>query len=305
MCPEFNDLTHDLGVVSFDRVFRFPPAIDGLAAKGFLSLAASLALSISACTGGGSSPAELDASPDSAVSADLAAPSDESAVDNLAAPDGDSVDLVADAPPLQEVEVEADLVDGGAPDVDVTVEADPGSDETTPDAVEAFDCSSACAAVECGAVGTCECGGCADGLTCSEEGKCEAAPDPCETSCLEAEYECGAMTSQCDCGTCGDGFICAYHKCEEDPCPALCEGRECGIVGAWYLGVSCDCGQCDPDYFCDLYTWTCKCLPQCKDPVSLLPYECGDDLCGGICGTCAEGLVCSPQHKCVAAEGNQ
>jgi len=38
--------------------------------------------------------------------------------------------------------------------------------------------------------------------------------------------------------------------------------------------------------------------------VSLVPFECGDDLCGGFCGTCDEGQVCGAEHTCIVPEEN-
>jgi len=46
----------------------------------------------------------------------------------------------------------------------------------------------------------------------------------------------------------------------------------------------------------------CVCTPVCKSKILGVNYnyECGDDGCGGECGTCDEGLKCNNLRKCVA-----
>jgi hypothetical protein len=62
------------------------------------------------------------------------------------------------------------------------------------------------------------------------------------------------------------------------PC---CEGRECGPFG--YDGGSC--GQCAANSLC-LFNGQCQCVMDCTGK------QCGDDGCGGSCGTC-DGGTCT------------
>ncbi len=263
-----------------------------------LAIAILLLSPLEGCGNGGGSTPEPDLPPDSARAPDADVLIEDALEPDHAVPCADCSETLADLSRDPDAPAAPDSLLDQQPG-----ELEPGDalppDQTGEVVQDVSDCETTCAGLECGTVGPCECGQCGEGLECSAERKCVTPADSCKAACEQSSYECGAMTSQCDCGSCGEGMICAYHQCEEDPCPMLCEGRECGVVGAWYLGVSCDCGQCAQGEVCDLYTWTCKCLPQCKDPVSLIQYECGDDHCGGLCGTCAEGLVCNAEHKCV------
>jgi len=79
--------------------------------------------------------------------------------------------------------------------------------------------------------------------------------DVCVVLCQARE--CGQVQG-CVCGTCAAGKVCdGMHQCVDDPCPLACAGKQCGIVGAFYLGLSCDCGSCSDGLECDYWKYAC------------------------------------------------
>ena len=66
-------------------------------------------------------------------------------------------------------------------------------------------------------------------------------------------------------------------------CENACQGKECGTAA----DGTCDCGTCPPGHICDELHGDCLCVPDCDEK------ECGDDGCGGTCGTCL-----GPQDAC-------
>ncbi|MFH1529871.1 MAG: hypothetical protein ABIK09_03945, partial [Pseudomonadota bacterium] len=96
---------------------------------------------------------------------------------------------------------------------------------------------------------------------------------------------------------CGKHLVCTseteYEEWETVPCwevedidPECCEGGECHFVGA----ASCPDGHTcvlSPDWGVDDQCLPCDaCTPDCAG------RECGNDSCGGVCGTCDEWLFC-------------
>lgn len=81
------------------------------------------------------------------------------------------------------------------------------------------------------------------------------------------------MTDEDNCGVCG-------HRCSgQYGCTdGVCESCGDNVCNGLETHSSCP-GDCP------------ACTPQCED------YMCGDDGCGGTCGTCEEGQVCQ-QRKC-------
>ena len=168
--------------------------------------------------------------------------------------------------------------------------------------------------------------GCATGESCSSDGTCE----PCVPSC--DGKECGNDGCGGDCAACPVGKKCDQPSFTCVDCVPECEGLVCGddgcggscgscpggstcssnlcvpdawtCLGSYYGsadGCDCGCGAYDPD--CDdpsanLYgcgygescssDGTCEpCVPSCDGK------HCGDDGCGGDCGTCAEDQYCA------------
>jgi len=117
-------------------------------------------------------------------------------------------------------------------------------------------CEQICAGSECGWVKGCVCGLCTFGTFCLD-GLCL----DCAVACADMGRECGLLDMSCDCGTCLDGFMCNEQgSCQDEVtfCAPFCEGRECGVVGAFYLGQSCNCGDCPEGTTCDNETASCK-----------------------------------------------
>ena len=156
----------------------------------------------------------------------------------------------------------------------------------------------------CSSSGACECTPHCGSNVCGDDGcggSCGTCSDPARSICLG-----GACVSACDptpirchfavcgsdecggsCGTCPPGENCADGACVTVAVtdPLSCSGR-CGNLNP--AGCSCapDCvanHSCCPDY-----ATTCgSCLPSCGS------HECGPDGCGGSCGSCGSGAVCS------------
>ncbi len=159
------------------------------------------------------------------------------------------------------------------------------------------DCPGDCG--EC-PVASCEgaCGGQSDaGCWCDDF--CFGNGDCCDDVC---DF-CGA-DYPADCGLpyCGDGVCNNGETCEDCPgdcgaCPVeTCEGA-CGgqaDAGCWCDEACFVAGDCCGDVcdFCGTdYPADC-CVPDCTDK------ECGDDGCGGSCGTCADGETCNASGLC-------
>ncbi len=111
-----------------------------------------------------------------------------------------------------------------------------------------------------------QCGFCPTGWSCGPTGACESEDGGCGG--IPATGECVSGTAW----SCADGVPerehCAYGACALDPAAGA---ARCAEV---------------------------PCLPSC------FGRTCGDDGCGGSCGTCPDGETCHPEHElCVPAEG--
>lgn len=123
---------------------------------------------------------------------------------------------------------------------------------------DADPCASACLGFQCGTIDGCSCGDCPAGQECSAGGLCVPPEEACKLNCATVGYACGALTDLCDCGVCTGGLVCLGHQCKEDPCPTVCKGLECGVIGAWYFGGDyCNCGTCAPGFTCDYTDYKC------------------------------------------------
>ncbi len=148
---------------------------------------------------------------------------------------------------------------------------------------------------ECACVPDCEgknCGGDGCGGSC---GKCEGVNVVCE------EGSC-----QCAGSLCGEVCCASYQVCTDDLtcCQTQCGGKECGEDGcggvcgtcpggSWVAcvlgqcvcqGTVCPKACCASGEVCDA-EGNC-CVEQCEGK------QCGDNGCGGLCGTCSPGALC-------------
>ena len=176
-----------------------------------------------------------------------------------------------------------------------------------------------------------------EGLSCGDNGcggSCGECPD--EESCQEGV--CAVCTPNCDgkvcgddgcggsCGSCEEGLNCIEGVVCSNACVPDCEGKSCGDDGCGGT-----CGSCDEEgAVCEeapasldaLLTALEKCAgttgaagpaaPARRDSPALegvvcsnacVPEcdgkTCGDDGCGGSCGDCAEGEMCSGTFSCI------
>ena len=168
------------------------------------------------------------------------------------------------------------------------------------------------------------CGTCPATETCNDAGQCEASA--CEASCEGktcGDDGCGGV-----CGLCADGEACVNGACEvavpEEGCGGVsfegcCDGSmlkycendevkeiDCsagsGACGWNAEGGYYDCGtegDADPSganpQICEGGS---ACEPSCEG------VTCGNDGCGGTCGTCAEGEACLEGACVVSACGD-
>jgi len=166
--------------------------------------------------------------------------------------------------------------------------SDTGAMDDAGDGVPTDACVPLCQGKSCGPDGCGgECGACGLNEECSADGTCACPNAVCNGIC------------------CGAGAACSFDLC----CMPECEGLECGPDGC---GGSCgECAQgepCGKDGQCGCEFITCGpgccsdgevcvgdskcCLPDCDGKV------CGDDGCGGSCGTCGDAELCSAEGQC-------
>ncbi len=128
------------------------------------------------------------------------------------------------------------------------------------------DCADTCRNVECGMVGSCNCGSCSGGLTCVSN-ECTS----CTVDCTGKD--CGSDGCGGSCGTCDGNEECEDGICVCDP---QCSGKQCGPDGCGDV-----CGLCDPGSTCvdSQCVLTGPCQGPC-DPV-VAPEFCMDD--GKLC----------------------
>ncbi|MBI5547813.1 MAG: chitobiase/beta-hexosaminidase C-terminal domain-containing protein, partial [Deltaproteobacteria bacterium] len=101
----------------------------------------------------------------------------------------------------------------------------------------------------------------------------------CGNSTCEAPLNESCSTCPADCGSC----------CGDGTCSAA-QAESCSTCAA-------DCG-CQAPQTCDPVSSTCRCIPQCAGK------QCGDDGCGGTCGSCQASQECVAPGACVSACGN-
>ncbi len=130
------------------------------------------------------------------------------------------------------------------------------------------------------------CGECPEGQIC-QDGQCGV----CTPECGEAK--CGPDGCGGQCGTCPQGQLCEEGACAQTSgdCVGLCGQKSAGNC---FCDTYCfENGDCCADICTTCaaeYVEQCKsgsCTPACTGKL------CGDDGCGGSCGTCKEGEACN------------
>ena len=119
--------------------------------------------------------------------------------------------------------------------------------------------------------------------TCGDRNWCNAGI--CEDDCGSAE--CGPGAHGISCGSCPAGEYCDTGSCHDQVCEPLsvsCNGNvseTCNELGS-AIASSVDCSD---------FSQVCReggcCTLDCSG------LECGDDGCGGSCGTCPNGSACT------------
>jgi len=117
---------------------------------------------------------------------------------------------------------------------------------------------------------------------------------PCTDTCLSLGYACGTRTicgSNIDCGNCTGGYSCAVNgTCIEGICSSHASFNCSGGDVYWWNS----CGQIEEIRYDCNSTQTCtngQCVNNCI--ANCVEKECGDDGCGGSCGTCSGSEVCN------------
>ncbi len=193
--------------------------------------------------------------------------------------DAETPDAVADVGEDAHLDVAVDAVadvpgdEGGDPDGAADVPGDVGPGDVGPDTV----CLPQCGGKQCGSDGCGgSCGACGAGKSCDAAGKCVETPT------------CAQVTKI----GCCDGAVlwtCSGGQVASEDCGAAASCGWSADEGGYACGTD---GQASPDGLAPLdCPW--KCEPQCDG------RECGDDGCGGSCGTCGAGAVCVDAGLCV------
>ncbi len=155
-------------------------------------------------------------------------------------------------------------------------------------------CVPSCSGKSCGPDGCGgSCGTCKPGFTCSPKGACVSSGPRCGDQVCQLENNENCATCQLDCGECG-GPCCEVHDqpgCE-DPNIAKCvcdKDPEC-------------CLRYWDDYCVSLVTMAgcgeCQCEPSCVSADGTFK-QCGEDGCGGSCGSCPSNSFCDETGMCI------
>ena len=181
-------------------------------------------------------------------------------------------------------------------------------------------CIPACIGKVCGDDGCGgNCGDCEAPLVC-DEGKCLCHPD-----CEELGKECGDDGCGGECGYCEDGLFCTLDECVDGFCASAVSDGYCYVK----LSLNDEAATCaaessvhpdDPCLYCDSDTesqaWSaagdglpcgtnmvCFSGGCCDRTVVCSQSDCGDDGCGGVCGSCPEDWSCvdgqCTQEECI------
>ena len=176
------------------------------------------------------------------------------------------------------------------------VTCDCGCGALDPDCAVASNPVSGCKSGKCQTDGSCQaCVPQCSGKACGDDGcggLCGICDEPGKSACVAgvcqacvpdcAGKACGADGCGGQCGACGPGLKCAFDQCVYPPAEESCLGH-CGA----YASSGCGCtAACASDANCCVDVGLCGCLPKCDG------IACGDDGCGGTCGSCAAGSNC-------------
>ncbi len=162
-------------------------------------------------------------------------------------------------------------------------------------------CTPACAGKSCGDDGCgSTCGTCEATLTCTDDGQCVAQCVPDCTGKVCGLDGCGGSCGACESGQECDvaGQCVAISGCGDVTFEGQCEGT----VVVWCDGGTLNSFDCADEAKVCGYTegigFQCvadsTCIPQC------VGKACGDDACGGSCGSCPTGELCNSGGQCEA-----
>lgn len=121
--------------------------------------------------------------------------------------------------------------------------------------------------------------------------KCKPPLTRCGKACVDTRQD------SANCGACG--IVCqAGETCNAGTCACSGAHSRCGGRCVDLVTDSANCGACDvvcqATEVCD--AGSCRCAPQCDG------FQCGDDGCGGSCGSCGT-FVCY-QKRCCARQAH-
>jgi hypothetical protein len=156
---------------------------------------------------------------------------------------------------------------------------------------------------------------CGPGESCRDDRFCHRATDDELCSCLslrcgDVSGACGEIADGCggtiSCGDCANPLVCGGAgkpnlcgdpaECVPQPCPAGACGPFIDSCGDAVECPTCPSGQQCRDGRCEI------CAPDCADG----ELACGDDGCGGSCGSCPdERWSCHPQGVCCIRNGEK
>lgn len=174
---------------------------------------------------------------------------------------------------------------------------------------EACNDSNPCTTDKCLGIGGCFSEYRGDGASCGTKGfTCQSGVCVCTPACNGRV--CGSDGCGGSCGDCLMNSVCiaSTGQCQ---CIPSCDDRQCGLDGCGGSCGTCPVGQmCIGEAYCGCegFTYQCGnnccdftqncyqgrcCLPVCDGKV------CGDDGCGGTCGTCGDGQICRSDGTCM------
>jgi len=181
-------------------------------------------------------------------------------------------------------------IDADEPDVvpgvdteEPDVEPDVAPDVAPPQCVTDEDCAPLEDGDLCNGTLACQAGGCV--VDPGTVVTCEESADPCLAALCDPASGLCNMAPSPDGSPCDDG----------DPCsdPDTCQAGAC-VGGADICTPECGDDACDEGETCEDCPEDCGqcCTPDCDGK------ECGDDECGGSCGSCPDNGVCGAEGAC-------
>jgi hypothetical protein len=157
-----------------------------------------------------------------------------------------------------------------------------GGTDSCASATDCSECANRASCGWCGATAECRTGS----RSGPDVGSCGAGWVWLPSACSSTAAPCTAAT---DCASCTAGATCGWcasdGRCYDGTSTAPNAGT-CGAGWAW-LSSECTAGPLDAGR--DV---TSGCTPNCAG------RTCGDDGCGGVCGTCTSGATCNATGQC-------